>query len=260
MRAVIVTLTLSLFVRGAMGCTGYGAVVKTDAWTYTSSDATKEEYHVSAGTYLTWNSMSGYGERKCKNGLCRVMFLRDNKEDAAPRITWARESDFAVFKFEGGNEIRGGWYSGQTQCKPFDGITDLRWTVGFLVSAEEKCKDLGVTPPDGKVLIVDASAGHERKLEDGSTSDKKNLRPATAVPDASTTPPAHQPAEAASLKNGDVIGMVQAGLDNEIVIEKLKMSNVDFDVSVTGLVDLQKAKVPPEIIKAMIERPKGLHP
>lgn len=59
------------------------------------------------------------------------------------------------------------------------------------------------------------------------------------------------------LTNSDVIEMVKAGLDNEVIIAKIENSPVDFDVSTKGLIDLKNANVPSQIVSVMIQRPKG---
>ena len=62
------------------------------------------------------------------------------------------------------------------------------------------------------------------------------------------------------LSNSDVIEMVTEHLAPSIIISKIKHSATAFDVSTTGLVHLQKAGVPQEVIGAMIERPAGTAP
>lgn len=59
------------------------------------------------------------------------------------------------------------------------------------------------------------------------------------------------------LVNADVISMVKAGLDERVIVAKIKHSPVSFDVSTDGLIGLQKAHVPPYIVTVMIERPSG---
>lgn len=60
-----------------------------------------------------------------------------------------------------------------------------------------------------------------------------------------------------ALTNHDVVAMVQAGLDKEVVIEKIRHSTVAFDCSTEGLVALKKDGVPTDVVKVMIDRPSG---
>jgi hypothetical protein len=59
------------------------------------------------------------------------------------------------------------------------------------------------------------------------------------------------------LTNYDVIEMVKAELDVNIIITKIINSHVDFDVSTKGLINLKNAHVPSPVICIMIKRPKG---
>jgi hypothetical protein len=63
--------------------------------------------------------------------------------------------------------------------------------------------------------------------------------------------------EPALLTNADVIEMVKAGLDVDIIIAKIINSPVDFDTSTKGLIDLKNAHVPSPVVSVMIKRPKG---
>ncbi len=78
--------------------------------------------------------------------------------------------------------------------------------------------------------------------------------------DAQTTaaPPEQQTAQPAApqqkpLSNDDVIGMVTAGLPDDIIIAKIKSSQTNFDLSTPALAKLTQAKVSSAIIKTMID-------
>jgi len=64
----------------------------------------------------------------------------------------------------------------------------------------------------------------------------------------------HRAAAAAprALTNDDVVTMVQAGLPQDVVIEKIKGSKTAFDTSTDALVALKKAGVGGEIIRVMV--------
>ncbi|MFL6259682.1 MAG: hypothetical protein ACJ76Y_08225 [Thermoanaerobaculia bacterium] len=54
------------------------------------------------------------------------------------------------------------------------------------------------------------------------------------------------------LSNDDVLSMVQAGLPQDVVIEKIKSSKTAFDTSTEALVSLKKAGVSSDIIRIMV--------
>jgi len=67
----------------------------------------------------------------------------------------------------------------------------------------------------------------------------------------STTPAAahHQ-----KLTNKDVIKMVKAGLPADVIVQAIKSSTPDFDVSADGLIALKHDGVPDSVIQAMVTR------
>jgi hypothetical protein len=55
------------------------------------------------------------------------------------------------------------------------------------------------------------------------------------------------------LTNAEVIGLVQAGLDTDLIMQKIRTAQAkSFDTSVDGLKALNEAKVPQEVIRFMI--------
>jgi hypothetical protein len=61
------------------------------------------------------------------------------------------------------------------------------------------------------------------------------------------TPPASKP-----LTNDDIVTMVQAGLPQDVIVEKIKTSKTAFDTSTEALVALKKAGVGGDIIRIMV--------
>jgi hypothetical protein len=61
-------------------------------------------------------------------------------------------------------------------------------------------------------------------------------------------------ASAATMSNADVIKMVEAKLDNGIIITAIANAEPRFDTSSDGLIALSQAKVPQDVIEAMIKR------
>jgi hypothetical protein len=62
-----------------------------------------------------------------------------------------------------------------------------------------------------------------------------------------------------TLTNQSVIGMQQLGFGDVVILEKIKTSKCDFDVSLDGLKQLKEAKVSDVVIQAMIS-PKSTAP
>jgi hypothetical protein len=63
-------------------------------------------------------------------------------------------------------------------------------------------------------------------------------------------------AQTETLTNASVIEMTKVGLDKELILEKIKISKLDFDTSINGLIELRKAGVENDVIKVMMENVK----
>ena len=59
------------------------------------------------------------------------------------------------------------------------------------------------------------------------------------------------------MKNGDVISLVKAGLSSSIVIDKIRTSRSDFDLSTDALILLKQAGVPDDVVGAMLAAKTG---
>lgn len=67
---------------------------------------------------------------------------------------------------------------------------------------------------------------------------------------------AHAFAQTETLTNEDVVLMTQAGLGKDLIVQKVKDSNGNYDVSAKILIELKKAGVDDEVLKIMLEKPK----
>lgn len=78
-----------------------------------------------------------------------------------------------------------------------------------------------------------------------------------AVPALAQEPSAQQNAAHPSqaLSNKDVLDMENVGLGPDVIIAKIKSSTCDFDTSPAALEQLRAAKVPNEVILAMVQAP-----
>src|SRR5690606_5891257 len=56
------------------------------------------------------------------------------------------------------------------------------------------------------------------------------------------------------LQNADVVGMVKAGLSENIIAAKIRASDTNFDTSTDALANLSKEGVPESVVVAMVEK------
>ena len=64
-------------------------------------------------------------------------------------------------------------------------------------------------------------------------------------------------AQTEMLTNTDVISLVKAGLSNTIIVNKIRSSKTNFDLSVDGLIALKQAGVTDDVVGAMFESKNG---
>jgi len=64
------------------------------------------------------------------------------------------------------------------------------------------------------------------------------------------------PLLADTVRNGDILKMVAAGLSPTIIVEKISASDTDFDISTDALIQLNAEKVPEVVIRRMIQQTK----
>jgi hypothetical protein len=60
-----------------------------------------------------------------------------------------------------------------------------------------------------------------------------------------------------TLTNGEVVSLVKAGLSNQIIINKIRTSKTDFNLSTDALILLKQAGVSDDIVAAMFEAKSG---
>ncbi|CAN5373783.1 hypothetical protein BH10ACI1_BH10ACI1_09220 [soil metagenome] len=59
------------------------------------------------------------------------------------------------------------------------------------------------------------------------------------------------------MTNNEVISLVKAGLSKQIIVNKIRTSKTDFDLSTNSLIKLKQAGVDDEIVNAMLESKSG---
>jgi len=82
----------------------------------------------------------------------------------------------------------------------------------------------------------------------------ERIKEETANQSAAIATPSQAKAQV-SLTNGDVIGLVKAGISGEIIIAKIKIASCSFETSPTALKELKDAGVPDNVILAMVQAP-----
>lgn len=65
-------------------------------------------------------------------------------------------------------------------------------------------------------------------------------------------------AQSETITNKTVTDLIKAGLDKSVIITTINSAVAKFDVSANGLIALKNAKVPNEIITAMVEKSSGI--
>ena len=91
----------------------------------------------------------------------------------------------------------------------------------------------------------------------GSTWIKMDATPEPSVAKEPRPVSGNEPAQARSkgsvLRNGDVIKMAQAGLDESIIVAKIKASSCEFDTEPDTLIALKTSGVSSAVLKAMTD-------
>lgn len=64
-------------------------------------------------------------------------------------------------------------------------------------------------------------------------------------------------AQEETMTNGEVVSLVKAGLNQSIIVNKIRASKTNFDLSTDGLIALKKAGVSDAVVTAMLEAKSG---
>lgn len=139
------------------------------------------------------------------------------------------------------------------ECDTCNGATDaayksevvFQFPKGYLGTAEPA----QIEDVIGQVLAVDPNGGAQ-------TAEVQQPQPTAQVqPDSGpiSTPPPQPDAGGAALRNEDVVKMAKAGLDDGIIISKIKSSRTQFDTSPDALIALKTSGVSSAVLRAMTE-------
>jgi hypothetical protein len=75
------------------------------------------------------------------------------------------------------------------------------------------------------------------------------------APDNSPPPPPTDSVPPGTLQNGDILKMVKAGLDDSIIVAKIKTSKCQFDTTPDTLITLKQSGVSATVMRAMTQVP-----
>jgi hypothetical protein len=122
------------------------------------------------------------------------------------------------------------------------------------VSGSEWCRvaRAGTSEPLGFVLCLN--------LELGGASSQQVAHAqqiATQLHPLETAAVSHAPSVPTQLTNKDVLDLHKAGLPEQVLVAKIKSSQINFDTSPSQLKELKAAGLPDAVILAMVEAPVG---
>ena len=186
------------------------------------------------------------GDLKGVNGFARGLLGKTTRYFQVGEKVYVRKLDvnlkndkltFIVFECDTCN--------GATEQSSFKSEVVFQFPKGYLGTAEPA----QIEDVIGQVLAVDPSGG-------APAAEVPQQQPTAQVqPDAGPKPASPTPPDAggAALRNDDVVKMAKAGLDDGIIISKIKSSRTQFDTSPDALIALKTSGVSSPVLRAMTE-------
>ncbi|MEI6608200.1 MAG: hypothetical protein WCO53_00470 [Deltaproteobacteria bacterium] len=146
-----------------------------------------------------------------------------NKEESGMYITaWVNSADIARFTYECGC---GSSKESRENCTPFSGIFSFVYNTCYKEARDKK---------RAEILKQGVAASVVAPVAESSVNTKNDEK---------------------ALRNEDIISLAKVGLDDNLIITKIKTAkSVDFDISTTGLVALKAAKISNAVIDTMMKR------
>jgi hypothetical protein len=221
--AACVTVTALIPVSAhAQGVGEGGCVISASAPIYDDDKgdkvvATKEAGECVAGITLRVGGFEREYAFQESSGRVRVHYFAGKDAKGMPRLGWMDPADLTRFSYECGC---GTIEREKDRCSPFSGSFVKTFNPCF------------------------RQARDKAKAEGGSAT-------------VATRPPAAKPSGRAekAMRNSDVITLVKVGLEESLIVAKIKSAPAtDFDLSTDGLVALKTAKVPKAVIEEMLRR------
>ena len=105
----------------------------------------------------------------------------------------------------------------------------------------------------GQVLAVDPSGGDIRTAQVPAAAADGTGPAGTRGNNAPSPAPAGERRRRGRWRNDDVVKMAKAGLDDGIIISKIKSSRTQFDTSPDALIALKTSGVSSAVLRAMTE-------
>ncbi|MFN2376135.1 MAG: hypothetical protein ABR538_06340 [Candidatus Binatia bacterium] len=200
---------------------GEGACVISASATVYADDtgdkvvATKEAGECVAGVTLRVGGFEKEFAFHESNGRLRVNYFAGKDAKGMPRFGWMDPADLNRFTYECGCGTND---REKDRCTPFSGSFVKQFNPCFRQARDKALAEGGTAaarPPSGK-----AAAGAEK-----------------------------------ALRNDDVITLVKVGLEESLIISKIKSAKAtNFDLSTDGLVALKTANVPKGVLEAMMKK------
>jgi hypothetical protein len=136
--------------------------------------------------------------------------------------------------------------NGATQQSSYKGGVCFQFPKGYLGRAEPA----QVTEVINQVFSVDTGVSGDAQQPPSPQGQQQTPveQPATNAP-----PPPQPESNEPILRNQDVIKMTKAGLDDAVIVAKIKGSRCQFDTAPDTLIELKKTGVSSAVLKAMTE-------
>jgi hypothetical protein len=98
--------------------------------------------------------------------------------------------------------------------------------------------------------------GHEVTVYTNTDYDPAKLKTPTATPLSSAAPTSANSLKGTPLTNTDVLKLIEAGLSEQVIIDKIGTSPTSFKLETDDLVELKKAGLSDALISAMLTASK----
>jgi hypothetical protein len=157
-----------------------------------------------------------------ENGRVHIAFFTNKEESGMYRTAWVNSADIARFTYECGC---GSSKESRENCTPFSGIFSFVYNTCYKEARDKK---------RAEILKQGVAASVVAPVAESSVNTKHDEK---------------------ALRNEDIISLAKVGLDDNLIITKIKTAkSVDFDISTTGLVALKAAKISNAVIDTMMKR------
>lgn len=228
-RCSVVSITVFALVLGvspvfAQGIGEGGCVISGSATVYAESKgdnvvATKKQGECVAGITLRMGGLQREYAFRPVDGRVKVQYFAGEDARGMPRFGWMNPDDLKTFTYDCG--------------------------CGTSEHDKEDC-----APYSGSFVKTFNPCFNKARIE--AMGGKGAGAPAVSSPSAAAPRGAEK-----ALRNEDIISLVKVGLDDSMIISKIKSAPAtNFDTSTDGLVALKTAKVSNAVVEAMMKRSK----